>query len=228
METKNQEGLPRTQARRHGDPGACQAAHGQAQWPEKGSLAGGGHVCHLQCLEQSVSELSLAEKLYLRILRAGALHARRFIDAVKTRVRGPQGTGQQEGQGAYGATTSGPLPPLGLKPGERVMVKPFDEILENLDQNGKYQGLSFTVAQRKYCGNTCTVLKRLEKVFDERRWKLSRIKDTVLLEGVVCDGAGGVFREWDGCDRHCLLWWKEAWLKRIENPPAGGGGGSDG
>jgi hypothetical protein len=106
------------------------------------------------------------------------------------------------------------------------MVRSLDEILKTLDQNGKYQGLSFTVAQRKYCGNTCTVLKRLEKVFDERRWKLSRIKDTVLLEGVVCDGAGGVFREWDGCDRHCLLWWKEAWLKRIENPPAGGGGGS--
>ena len=110
----------------------------------------------------------------------------------------------------------GLVPPLHLMPGEQVRVKSYEEIQEILDQNRKFQGLTFTVAQRKYCGATYTVLKRLEKVFDERKWKLSKIRDTVLLDGAVCDGAGGITREWDGCDRHCLLWWKEAWLERVD------------
>ncbi|MFY9397999.1 MAG: hypothetical protein WAR22_06520 [Desulfomonilia bacterium] len=225
METKNLEGLPLTQARMLDDRGGRRAEHGKAPWLRAGLLAGDANVCHLQCLEESVNDLSLIEKLYGRTVRRGIRRAGLIMAAARRLILQSRWKGLQMGQGASQPAEPGRLPPLGLRPGERVMVKTLDEILKTLDQNGKYQGLSFTVAQRKYCGGTYTVLKRLEKVFDERRWKLSRIKDTVLLDSVVCDGDGGVSREWDGCDRHCLLWWKEAWLKRVEGPPAEGAGG---
>ncbi len=76
-----------------------------------------------------------------------------------------------------------------------MRVKTLEEVRKTLDKGGKYQGLYFTITQTRYCGGTYTVLKRLEKIFDERRWKLSKIKDTVLLEGVFCDGAGGIKKE---------------------------------
>lgn len=105
---------------------------------------------------------------------------------------------------------------LSLQPGEKVRVKSLDQIRKTLDDNGKFQGLAFTPAQKKYCGGAYIVLKRLERAFNEGTWKMFRMKDTVLLKDVVCDGKGGPGYEWNGCDRHCLLWWKEIWLERID------------
>jgi hypothetical protein len=109
-----------------------------------------------------------------------------------------------------------PIPTLNLRPGEKVRIRKFDQIHQTLDINGKYQGLAFTPAQTKYCGGNYVVLKRVEKAFNEKTGKLFKMKDTVLLDNVVCDGQSGMRLEWDGCDRHCLLWWKEIWLERIE------------
>ena len=160
-------------------------------------------------------DFSFREKLPKLVVRNVFFGAMKLIGIVK--ILAWKIMNRTEGEGdTSNKNVPGPIPPLNLKPGERVKVKSYEEIQETLDQNCKYQGLSFTVAQRKYCGRTYTVLKRLEKVFDERRWKLSKIRDTVLLDGVVCDGAGGISREWDGCDRYCLLWWKEAWLERVD------------
>jgi len=43
-------------------------------------------------------------------------------------------------------------------------------------------------------------------------WSIRRMKDAVHLEGVRCDGTGH-----GGCEAGCLIFWKEAWLKRAEN-----------
>ena len=40
----------------------------------------------------------------------------------------------------------------------------------------------------------------------------SRMKDSVHLEGARCDGSGH-----SGCEASCLMFWKEAWLKRAES-----------
>ena len=96
-----------------------------------------------------------------------------------------------------------------------MKVRSLEEIQKTLDKGNKCQGLAYTPAMRKYCGGTYYVLKRVEKVFDERNWKLSSIKDVVLLDSVFCDGSGGVGKAWDGCDRTCYLWWKEAWLEKL-------------
>ncbi len=108
-------------------------------------------------------------------------------------------------------------PTLHLQPGEKVRVKTMEEIQQTLDKSGKFAGLAFTPAQKKYCGGEYVVLKRLEKAFNEGTWKMFTMKDTVLLDDVVCDGRGGLGCDWDGCDRNCLLWWKEIWLDRVQD-----------
>lgn len=108
------------------------------------------------------------------------------------------------------------MPPLNLKVGERVRIKTLEEIKMTLDKNNKFQGLEYTLAMDKYCGGTFKVFKRVERAFDERKWKLAKVKDVVLLEGVFCDGDSGIEVDWDGCDRSCFLWWKEAWLERLD------------
>jgi len=98
---------------------------------------------------------------------------------------------------------------LDLQPGELVVVKSEQEILQTLDSEGKYRGLSFLPAMKPYCGRQFTVYKRLERVFLEESKQFRRLKHTVLLSGAVCHGVGL------GCDRSCLLYWREIWLRRV-------------
>lgn len=44
----------------------------------------------------------------------------------------------------------------------------------------------------------------------ESTGQLRKIKNTVLLEGAICDGS-----QFGGCDRSCMFFWNEAWLQRI-------------
>lgn len=169
--------------------------------------------CQLKSLEHAVSEL-LLRQIVLREL------GRRFFPLLKpllskvTRIIGRLLPSNNKIHTRQGDVQS--IEPLHLKSGEKVRVKSYEDIVLTLDDNKKYQGLAFTPAQKQYCGRVFTVLKRLENVFDERRWKMFRIEHTVLLENVVCDGKGGAEKEWNGCDRNCLLWWKEAWLERVD------------
>jgi len=54
------------------------------------------------------------------------------------------------------------------------------------------------------------VQKRMERMFLEESGTLRKLKNTVLLKDVACDGL--LMR----CDRYCLFYWREAWLKRVE------------
>ena len=99
---------------------------------------------------------------------------------------------------------------LNLQPGELVQVKSLEDILKSLDGAGKLNGLVFTPEMRKHCNKQYRVYKRLELMFDEYHRSQRRVKNTVLLAGVVCEGAGL------GCDRCCFLYWREAWLQRVE------------
>jgi len=100
---------------------------------------------------------------------------------------------------------------LGLQPGELVEVKSEHEILEALDGNGTTNGLAFLPEMRRYCGGRFHVFKRLERILLEDSKQIRRIKGTVLLDGVICDGAGV------GCDRSCFYFWREAWLRRVDH-----------
>ncbi|MHC4962667.1 MAG: hypothetical protein ACYTGA_11180 [Planctomycetota bacterium] len=67
-------------------------------------------------------------------------------------------------------------------------------------------------AQQKYCGKRLKVFKRLETMILESTREIRKAKNTVLLEGALCDG-----EDWYGCDRSCFFFWREAWLKRVDD-----------
>ncbi|HET9384234.1 MAG TPA: hypothetical protein VFO67_03735 [Gemmatimonadales bacterium] len=105
----------------------------------------------------------------------------------------------------------GRFPKLNLRAGEWVSVRPADEILTTLDARQSLDGLPFMPEMLKYCGRRYRVLKVAHKTCDTvAHYSIRRLKDTVHLEGLRCDGAGHA-----GCQAACLIFWKEAWLERV-------------
>jgi hypothetical protein len=106
---------------------------------------------------------------------------------------------------------------LYLRPGDLVEVRSLQEILETLDDRGTVDNLPFMPEMSAYCGRRFRVLRRADKVFDYvLHHRMRRLDDTVLLEGLRCDGGCH-----GGCQTSCHLLWKEAWLKRaLEKAPA--------
>ena len=101
-----------------------------------------------------------------------------------------------------------------LQAGDLVVVRPVQEIRETLDDAGKNDGLKFLRPMQRHCGETHRVLKRVKYILDDRTHVVRKTRNTVLLEGVICDGRGIYGRE--DCDRSCFFFWKEAWLRRVD------------
>jgi len=103
--------------------------------------------------------------------------------------------------------------PASIKPGDMVKVRPLDEIKSTLDKDGRYNGgLHFIDEMAQYCDNTYRVLKRVNKIFDSKIWRMKKSHEIVILDGVFCHGYG----PYEECDRTCPFFWKDAWLERIE------------
>ena len=97
-----------------------------------------------------------------------------------------------------------------LVQGQAVVVRPAAEILATLDADFTFEGLPFMPEMLKYCGRRMTVHRRANKTCVEG-YGLRAIHDTVLLVDSYCDGAAH-----DGCQKHCLNFWKEAWLAPVD------------
>lgn len=101
---------------------------------------------------------------------------------------------------------------LALRPGEVVEVRPLPEVLATLDENGALDHLPFMPEMAALSGRRFRVFRRIEKVHDYVHMTgLRRLHDTVLLEGLRCDGSSH-----GGCQASCQVLWKEAWLRRVE------------
>ena len=101
---------------------------------------------------------------------------------------------------------------LDLQPGEFVQVRSLEEVLSTLDDNGKYKGLLFMPEMEDFCGKKCRVFKKVRSITLESDGEVRVLRSpTVFLEGVYCDG-----KRHHACDRSCLLFWREVWLKRVE------------
>lgn len=104
--------------------------------------------------------------------------------------------------------------PLDLKPGEWIEVRSLTEILATLDQQGRLSALSFMPEMERYCGRRFRVSRRADKACDRvRKSGNRRMVNAVHLEDLRCDGANH-----GGCGAACLIFWKEAWLRRSEGP----------
>jgi hypothetical protein len=102
---------------------------------------------------------------------------------------------------------------LNLRAREWIEVRSEQEILETLDEFGCCEQLPFMPEMLQYCGRRFQVVKRSDKTCDPAHtpWTIRRMEHSVHLEGVRCDGSGH-----GKCEAGCLIWWKEAWLKRVE------------
>ena len=95
-----------------------------------------------------------------------------------------------------------------LRPGEFVEVRSEPEILQTLDEQGRHRGLAWMPNMARCCGKRYTVYKRVERIMLESSGEIRVVRNTVLLDGAVCENLYG-------CDRSCYHFWREAWLKRV-------------
>ena len=102
--------------------------------------------------------------------------------------------------------------PNGYLRGDIVEVRSATEIAATLDGDGRLDGLPFMPEMAPFCGRQFPIQGRASKTCVEGLG-LRRMTGTVFLENLRCDGAAH-----DGCERGCLMFWKEAWLKPV---PAG-------
>jgi hypothetical protein len=102
---------------------------------------------------------------------------------------------------------------LSLRAGDWVQVRTKEEILATLDANGLLDEMPFMPEMLQYCGKRMQVSKRAHKTCDPALGTGGRkMARTVHLENIRCDGS-----EHDGCEAGCLIFWKEAWLKRADS-----------
>ena len=98
---------------------------------------------------------------------------------------------------------------LDLRPGEWVKIKSADEIRATLGPDGKHCGLSFEPEMSQYIGRIYQVEFPVERIVHEETGKMVRLKHTVALHDVVCEG-----KCTKNCPRANTLYWREAWLER--------------
>jgi hypothetical protein len=113
-----------------------------------------------------------------------------------------------------GRLTKTPREVLDLKPGELVEVKSREEIFQTLDTRDRNRGMMFDTEMLRYCGKRYRVLRRVERIIDEKTGKMMHLRgDCIVLEGVTCTAEYNQY-----CPRSIYPYWREIWLRRVEEP----------
>jgi hypothetical protein len=101
-----------------------------------------------------------------------------------------------------------------LRGGDLVEVKAPDEILRTLDADGASDHLPFMPEMLEFCGRRFRVSRRaLTTCFSGPGWcRGFKTDDVVTLEGVRCSGAAH-----GGCQKACMIFWREGWLRKVED-----------
>jgi hypothetical protein len=95
-----------------------------------------------------------------------------------------------------------------FRTGDRVRVRSAGEIRDTLDTSGKFDGVPFMPEMFEWCGQEFRVSSTAHKTCDTVSKTGGRaLTNTVHLDDLRCDGSAH-----GGCDAHCLVFWKEAWL----------------
>jgi hypothetical protein len=104
-----------------------------------------------------------------------------------------------------------------LAVGEWVEVLPARDVVATLDPEGALENLPFMPEMLPYCGRRFRILLRAERTcargLPPGSPPIRRLENAVVLEGLRCDGASH-----GGCQLGCMLYWKEAWVRRAEGP----------
>lgn len=116
-----------------------------------------------------------------------------------------------------GNLTKTPVGELNLRPGELVEVKSLEEIRATLDGKGRNRGLVCDIESTVFCGKRFRVRSRLDRMISEPTGQMRKVDATVVLEGQGCLCA----RALGGCPRKDFAYWREIWLKRVEQADTG-------
>jgi hypothetical protein len=98
-----------------------------------------------------------------------------------------------------------------LRAGDLVEIRSKQEILQTLDKNGRLEGLPFMPQMFKHCGQRFKVFKRAHKTCDTVNVTGGRKVPNAVHLDLRCDGEA-----YGGCQAACLIFWKEAWLKPVD------------
>jgi hypothetical protein len=99
-----------------------------------------------------------------------------------------------------------------------VEVRSPEEILQTLDANGTLDHLPFMPEMTECCGKQFRVARRVVKTCFSGSISTMlafRTDDVVTLDGLRCSGAAH-----DGCQKACMIFWREAWLRKVEDAAA--------
>jgi hypothetical protein len=120
--------------------------------------------------------------------------------------------------GKAGAQT--PTLVLNLRPGELVQVRSKDEIMSTVNADHRNRGLLFDAEMLRFCeAGSYRVLRKVEKIIDEKTGRLIRLPNpNIILDGVTCSGTLSSSRMF--CPRSIYPYWREIWLKRVEESTA--------
>lgn len=109
-----------------------------------------------------------------------------------------------------------------LRVGDLVQVRSKEEILRSLDAMGRLDDLPFMPQMFQYCGQRFKVYKRAHKTCDTVNGTAGRwLPDGIHLD-LRCDG-----KAYGNCQAACLIFWKEAWLKQVDEDEQVAIAGSD-
>jgi hypothetical protein len=109
----------------------------------------------------------------------------------------------------------------GLRPGSLVEVRTATEILHSLDSNGALDGLPFMPEMLEFCGRRYRVSDRLVQAkidaiaiptYRESYVRPFKNNDVVLIKDLRCSGL-----DHGGCQRVCRIFWKQAWIDKVED-----------
>ena len=101
-----------------------------------------------------------------------------------------------------------------LKAGDWVEVKTSAAIRRTLDHDGRLDEMPFMPEMLRFCGRRYRVFRRAHKTCDTIDYVGGRrLANSVHLEGLRCDGEGH-----GSCHALCMLFWKEAWLRKVDGP----------
>ena len=120
---------------------------------------------------------------------------------------------RRHGSIPHGAPT--PVSIADLQPGELVRVKSYDEILKTLDTRDRNRGLYFDAEEVPYCGGTYKILKRVDRIVNERTGRMQDMKTPCfILDSVICQSRYSECRLF--CPRSIYSYWRAIWLEPVD------------
>ena len=196
--------------------GTSQAPEAPSDWARGlGTRDGERYVCQSTELFGATRDLSRWNFThFFGEIRAGELTVWQFLRILSNtgldRLR--RGFHGKRRAALSGAGKSAPRGDLELQAGDWVVVKEADEIRLTLDPEGKNHGLSFEPDMAAFTGGRFQVEFPIRKIILEQTGRMIPLQHTVALKGVACDGLCT-----KNCPRNNTLYWREAWLKRVED-----------